>query len=139
MSRKTVKLTPERIANLPDDKPVVYKILTPGGRNNYTLHFPKGEHPPSRYWSISLYDLDGFFTGNPIKRYGIGNMAEELDIDEDGSLTIYIQNESPGNDNEANWLPAPEEGFYLMMRMYQPKERMFRGEYVVPPVQKAEN
>jgi hypothetical protein len=102
--------------------------------HNYTLHFPKGEHPPSRYWRISLYDLNGFFTGNLIKRYGIGNMAERLDINKDGSLKIYIQHESPGKGIETNWLPAPEEGFFLIMRMYQPEERMYSGDYILPPV-----
>ena len=104
------------------------------GHHNYTLHFPKGEHPPSRYWRISLYDLNGFFTGNLIKRYGIGNMAERLDINKDGSLKIYIQHESPGKGIETNWLPAPEEGFFLIMRMYQPEERMYSGDYILSPV-----
>jgi hypothetical protein len=104
------------------------------GHYNYTLHFPMGEHPPSRYWRISMYDLEGFFIGNPIKRYGIGNMAEKLDLNEDGSLTIYIQAESPGEDKEANWLPSPQTGFFLMMRMYQPEEKMYSGEYTLPPL-----
>jgi hypothetical protein len=81
-----------------------------------------------------MYDLDGFFVGNPIKRYGIGNMAESLDINADGSLTIYIKAESPGEDKEANWLPSPEAGFFLMMRMYQPEEKMYSGEYTIPPL-----
>ena len=82
-----------------------------------------------------MYDLDGFFVGNPLQRYGIGNMAEKLKPNPDGSLTIYIQNESPGKAKEANWLPAPKQGFFLMMRMYQPEEKMYRGAYVLPPLQ----
>jgi hypothetical protein len=64
----------------------------------------------------------------------IGNMAEKLELNPDGSLTIYIQSESPGKAKEVNWLPAPKEGFFLMMRMYQPEERMYRGEYILPPL-----
>jgi hypothetical protein len=105
------------------------------GKRKYTLHFPAGQLPPARYWRISMYDLDGFFVGNPIRRYGIGNMAEKLKPNPDGSLTINIQNESPGKAKEANWLPAPQEGFFLMMRMYQPEEKMYRGAYVLPPLQ----
>jgi hypothetical protein len=105
------------------------------GKRKYTLHFSAGQLPPARYWRISMYDLDGFFVNNPIRRYGIGNMAEKLKPNPDGSLTINIQNESPGKGKEANWLPAPKEGFFLMMRMYQPEEKMYRGAYVLAPLQ----
>jgi hypothetical protein len=99
----------------------------------YTLRFAPGELPPARYWRISMYDAEGFFTDNPIDRYGIGNMAEQLDPDPDGGLTILLQHDRPGPDRETNWLPAPEGRFFLVMRMYQPDERMYRGEYILPP------
>jgi hypothetical protein len=105
------------------------------GWHRYRLHFPAGQLPAARFWRISMYDLDGFFIDNPIRRYGIGNMAEKLQANPDGSLTLYIQHDPPGMDKEVNWLPAPKEGFFLMMRMYQPEERMFRGDYIVPPLQ----
>jgi hypothetical protein len=106
------------------------------GANTYALHFPKGQLPPAKYWRISMYDLNGFFISNPVNRFGIGNMAETLAPDTEGGLTIFIQNESPGTDKETNWLPAPKEGFFLIMRLYQPEERMYRGEYIIPPVTK---
>ena len=105
------------------------------GEHRYRLHFPAGQLPAARYWRISMYDPDGFFTDNPIRRYGIGNMAEKLQVNPDGSLTVYIQHDSPNKEKEVNWLPAPKEGFFLMMRMYQPEEKMYRGAYVLPPVQ----
>jgi hypothetical protein len=64
-------------------------------------------------------------------------MAEKLEPDPDGGLTILIQKDSPGKGKETNWLPAPAEGFFMMMRLYQPEERMYKGEYIVPPVRKA--
>jgi hypothetical protein len=64
----------------------------------------------------------------------IGNMAEKLELNPDGSLTISIQSELPGKAKEVNWLPAPKEGFFLMMCMYQPEERMYREEYILPPL-----
>jgi hypothetical protein len=67
-----------------------------------------------------------------------GNMAEKLEMNVDGSLTITIQRESPGKDREANWLPAPKEGFFLVMRLYQPEERMYRGEYIVPGIHRVQ-
>jgi hypothetical protein len=60
-------------------------------------------------WRSSMYDIEGFFTNNPINRYGIGNMAEKLQPDADGGLMITIQHESPDKDREAKWLPAPAE------------------------------
>ncbi len=106
------------------------------GEHRYRLHFPVGQLPSARYWRISMYDLDGFFTDNPIRRYGIGNIADKLQTNPDGSLTLYIQHDSPGMEKEVNWLPAPKEGFFLMMRMYQPEERTYRGDYIVPPLQR---
>ena len=105
------------------------------GEHRYWLRFPAGQLPPARYWRISLYDIDGYFTENSIKRYGIGNMAEVLEVNSDGSLTIYIQHEAPGKNKNKNWLPAPKEEFFLMIRMYQPEEKMIRGAYVLPPLQ----
>jgi hypothetical protein len=58
------------------------------GEHSYTLHFVAGQLPPARYWPISMNDLDSFLVNNPIGRYGIGNMAEKLELNPDGSLTI---------------------------------------------------
>ena len=106
------------------------------GARRYTLRFEAGEQPPSRYWRISMFDLDGFFIDNPIRRYGIGNMGESLQVSADGSVTVLIQHHPPAEGEEANWLPAPEGGFFLALRMYQPEERMARGEYIVPPLRR---
>jgi hypothetical protein len=105
------------------------------GKLKYTLGFAADQLPPARYWRISMYSLDGFFVDNPIGRYGIGNVAEKLALNPDGSLTINIQSDSPGKAKEANWLPAPKEGFFLVMRLYQPEEKMYRGEYILPPLE----
>lgn len=109
------------------------------GTKKYTITFPKGQQPPARYWRISLYDLNGFFTDNTANRWGIGNMAEKLSVNPDGSLTIYLQHDSPGQDKESNWLPVPAEGFFMIMRMYQPEEKMYKGEYILPPVKKVDH
>ncbi len=107
------------------------------GTRCYTLRFAAGEQPPARSWRISMFDLDGFFIDNPIRRYGIGNMGEErLQVAADGSVTLYIQHEPPAGGEQANWLPAPEGGFFLALRMYQPEERMASGNYIVPPLRR---
>lgn len=106
------------------------------GSSKYVLRLSPGELPPARYWRITMYDLAGFLVGNPIERFGIGNMAEKLEPDSNGGLTLRIQYDSPGTEQETNWLPAPAEGFFMMMRMYQPEEPMYRGEYTIPPVER---
>jgi len=68
-----------------------------------------------------MYDLAGFLIGNPIDRFGIGNMAEKLPPDPDGGLTLLIQHDSPGTEQETNWLPAPPEGFFLMSACTSPR------------------
>ena len=107
------------------------------GANKYILHFPKGQLPPVRgFWSITMYDKDYFFIENPINRNSI-SPRQSLKSNADGSIDIYIQNESPGADKESNWLPAPKDRFVLMTRMYWPKETspsIINGTWSVPAV-----
>lgn len=92
------------------------------GANQYVMHFPKGQTPPANgFWSITMYNADYFFVDNPLNRYTI-SPRNDLKYNADGSLDIAIQHASPGADKEANWLPAPEGNFVLMMRLYWPKE-----------------
>jgi hypothetical protein len=98
------------------------------GKNRYTLTFPKGQMPPVHedgFWSVTMYlaDKDGlWFHANPLKRINIQypRDARMLCYNPDGSLTLYLQNESPGKDKEPNWLPAPQGDFSLMLRLYWP-------------------
>ena len=78
------------------------------GANKYVLRFPKGQLPPVQgFWSLTMYDENYFFVENPINRYSI-SARQDLKANADGSIDLYIQNESPGADKESNWLPAPE-------------------------------
>jgi hypothetical protein len=94
-------------------------------RNNYTLTFAAGQLPPvNAFWSVTMYDgKTQLLVENPINRYLINSpMLPAMKKRADGSVTIYIQNKSPGADLEANWLPAPNGPIYLVMRLYWPKE-----------------
>ena len=92
------------------------------GANKYVMHFPKGQLPPTQgFWSITMYDANYFFVANPINRYSI-SARQNLKANADGSVDLYFQNQSPGADKEANWLPAPAGKFVLMLRMYWPDE-----------------
>jgi hypothetical protein len=95
-----------------------------GSKHKYTLTFPKGQLPPvNAFWSITMYDgKTQLLIENPINRYLINSpMLPGLKLNDDGSLTLYIQKDSPGKDKEANWLPAPDGPIYLVMRLYWPK------------------
>lgn len=95
---------------------------TYSGAYKYVLRFPKGRTPPAdAFWSITMYDADYFFVANPLDKYTV-SPRDALKHNADGSLDLYIQNESPGKGKEANWLPAPKGKFVLMMRLYWPKE-----------------
>jgi hypothetical protein len=95
-----------------------------GSIHTYTLTFPAGQLPPvNAFWSVTMYDgKTQLLIENPINRYLINSpMLPDMKTNADGSLTIYIQNKSPGADREANWLPAPDGPIYLMIRLYWPK------------------
>jgi hypothetical protein len=93
------------------------------GSKKYVVHFPQGQTPPAdAFWSITMYNGDYFFVDNPLNKYTV-SPRNELKYNADGSLDLYIQNESPGKGKEANWLPAPKGKFVLMMRLYWPREQ----------------
>jgi hypothetical protein len=109
------------------------------GAHKYVLHFPKGELPPVHgFWSLTMYDSNFFFVENPINRYSI-SPRQNLKANPDGSVDLYIQNESPGPEKESNWLPAPKGKFQLMLRMYWPNEHkpsIINGTWKIPAVKK---
>lgn len=95
-----------------------------GSKHAYTLTFAKGQLPPvNAFWSVTMYDgKSQLLIKNPINRYLINApMLPQLKKNKDGSLTLYIQKDTPGKDKESNWLPAPDGPIYLVMRLYWPK------------------
>jgi hypothetical protein len=95
-----------------------------GSKHNYTITFPAGQLPPvNAFWSVTMYDgKSQLLIKNPINRYLINSpMLPNLKKNGDGSLTLYIQKDNPGADKESNWLPAPDDTIYLVMRLYWPK------------------
>ena len=95
-----------------------------GSKANYTLTFPAGQLPPvNAFWSVTMYDgKTQLLIENPINRYLINSpMLPGMKKNADGSLTLYIQKDSPGKTKESNWLPAPDGPIYMVMRLYWPK------------------
>ena len=116
-----------------------------GSKHNYELTFAADSLPPvNAFWSVTMYDgKTQLLIKNPIDRYLINSpMLPNLKRNADGSLTLYIQNKSPGADKESNWLPAPDGPIYLVMRLYWPKEKQpsilppGKGEWKPPAVKK---
>jgi hypothetical protein len=128
-------------ANLPED--AIYPLnlgdengAPLDGANKYSIHFDKGATPPvNAFWSITLYDGDGFQVANSLNRFAVSSWMP-FKYNPDGSLDLYFQNGSPGADKEANWLPAPKGPFNLTMRLYAPQSDALTGKWNPPPVTK---
>src|SRR6516165_6405024 len=126
-------------ANLPED--AIYPInlgdesgKPRDGGNKYVLHLDKATMPPAQaFWSVTLYDTEGFQVANSLNRFAVSSWMP-FKYNRDGSLDLYFQNESPGTDKEANWLPAPKGPFNLTMRIYAPKSEALTGKWNPPPV-----
>jgi hypothetical protein len=133
-------------ANLQDDAVYPYTLVDQNGdkltgANKYTLTWAKGQTPPvNAFWSITMYLIDQgwWFVPNPLNKFTV-SPRDKLKFNPDGSLTLYFQNESPGKDKEANWLPAPKGEFIPMIRMYWPTEKppsVLDGSWSPPSIQK---
>jgi hypothetical protein len=109
------------------------------GANKYVYRLPPGQLPPvNAFWSLTMYEMpSSLLVANPINRYLINSpMLNTLTKDPDGGITLYIQNSSPGPGKEANWLPAPDGPFRLVMRLYWPKQEALDGQWKAPQPQK---
>jgi hypothetical protein len=107
-------------------------------KNNYELHFAKGAIPESHaFWSLTMYDgKTQLLVANPLKRYLLNSTTlKSYRYAPDGSLTFYIQKNSPGKDKESNWLPAPNGPFYAIYRVYMPGEVVVNGTWKKPQMQ----
>jgi hypothetical protein len=129
-------------ANLPEDAIYPLNLADATGQpldgvNAYILHFEKNATPPvNAFWSITLYDNEGFQVTNSLNRFAVSSWMP-FKPNPDGSLDLYFQSASPGGDKEANWLPAPKGPFNLTMRLYAPKSDALTGKWNPPPVTKS--
>lgn len=105
----------------------------------YVIHFDKGKLPPAKAtWSVSMYDAEGYYVANSINRYHL-SASMPMKYNANGSLDIYIQFDSPGEENKSNWLPSPKEGtFSLTTRIFWPEEAALNGTWSMPGIQNVE-
>ena len=126
-------------ANLPEDAIYPLNLADDTGKpldgaNKYTIHFDKGDTPPvERLLVDHALRPGGFQVANSLNRFAVSSWMP-FKYNADGSLDLYFQNESPGTDKEANWLPAPKGPFNLTMRLYAPKSDALTGKWNPPPV-----
>jgi hypothetical protein len=126
-------------ANLPEDAIYPMNLWDESnkpldGANKYVIHFDKNNLPPvDAFWSITLYDDQGFQVPNALNRFAVSSWMP-FKYNPDGSLDLYFQNESPGKEKEANWLPAPKEPFNVTLRLYAPRPEALTGKWNPPPV-----
>jgi hypothetical protein len=107
------------------------------GTRSYEIRFPAGDLPPhgtDGFWSITLYNAAGYLVANPISRYSVGNETPGLVQGADGSLTIVVSANHPG-ETGMNWLPAPKGGFSLVFRVYDPTPPVLDGSWSPPAIQ----
>lgn len=105
--------------------------------NSYTLQFSADQLPPvNAFWSLTMYELpSSLLVDNPLNRYLLNSpMLPDFKRDKDGGVTFYVQNTSPGKDKEANWLPAPEGPFMVVLRLYWPQDMALNGSWTNPPM-----
>lgn len=132
------------LVNSPNETKYFYQDLDGSGArlnnaNRYTVTFGKDGTPPvNGFWSLSIYNEHHFFVANPINRFSVGTKNKDLKLNADGSLTIYVQTNPPGDTTQrANWLPAPKGDFSLYIRAYWPKAAVIDGSWTPPAVVKA--
>ena len=106
------------------------------GNHDYVLHFDADEIPPVQaFWSVTMYDGEGFQVANPLNRFAIGD-RDGLVFNEDGSLDLFLQHDNPGPDKEANWLPAPGGPLGVTLRLYWPDPQALDGRWNPPPIRR---
>lgn len=109
------------------------------GSHRYRLRLPPGGVPVDGFWSLSLYSIEAdgraYFTDNPLHRYAIGDRTPGLKKNADGSIDLLIQHDSPGAAQQGNWLPAPDGPFRLVMRAYEPRLPLLKGEFRYPAIE----
>jgi len=107
------------------------------GANSYVIHFSQQDVPDVQaYWSLTMYHeaLPYNLVSNPINRYAISNRTPGLQVNEEGSFSVYIQHDAPGEERQSNWLPAPDGKFIMTLRTYMPGAAILEGRYAPPAV-----
>jgi hypothetical protein len=107
------------------------------GGSRYAVTFAAGQLPPvNGFWSLTVYNKEHLFEPNKLNRFSLGTKSKSMKPNSDGSMTLHFQNQSPGADQETNWVPTPKDEFSLYIRAYWPKAEILDGRWAPPQVQR---
>lgn len=85
--------------------------------------------PVDGFWSVSVYNADGFFEPNPRDSYSVNNITGAAN--QDGSVTVRFGDFPDGTPNA---IPTPE-GWNFLIRLYRPRREIIDGTWTLPPLQ----
>ncbi len=106
----------------------VYVGVFPEKDDGTTVHrLTVGAVPVDGFWSITVYNREGFFEPNPESRYSVNDLTARRGPD--GSVTVQFGG-SP--DSAPNWLPITE-GWNYIVRLYRPRQEVLDGTWTFPP------
>ncbi|VVO77877.1 hypothetical protein PS874_01510 [Pseudomonas fluorescens] len=108
------------------------------GCNVYRVSFESNNLPPARgFWSVTLYNDQGYMIENSINRYSVGDRTSGLVAGAEGDVIIQLQHDEPQKGQQVNWLPtSAKEDFYLMMRLYIPKDEVLDRSWHPPAIER---
>jgi hypothetical protein len=111
------------------------------GANKYSINFAADNLPPAQaFWSITMYDSKTYsLVENSMGRFSLGDRSPGLSLNQDKSLTLYVSYDTTDEEHLSNWLPAPPEGFYLIMRVYIPEDSVVQQTWAPPPLELTAN
>ena len=104
------------------------------GANDYSVTFT----PPkvSQFWSVTAYgSKTKLMIANDLNRHSRGD--RHVKLNPDGTVTLRLSHDTKGKAEDTNFLPVPNENFYLLLRMYGGDEDIQAGKFPVPTVNKA--
>jgi hypothetical protein len=81
--------------------------------------------PVDGFWSVSIYNKDGYFEKNPYNSYSFNNLTAKKN--DDGSVTIHFG----GDPKQSNYLYIMK-GWNYTVRLYRPKEQVLNGSWKFP-------
>lgn len=114
----------------------IYARTQSNGNLNMELHLPSNWQPVNDrgFWSLTMYNENGFLVDNELNRFSIGDRTPNLVFEPDNSLSLYIQCQDPGGEQSANWLPSPCGPYTITMRIYLPNEETRSPSFMLPPL-----
>jgi len=106
------------------------------GTHRYRLTFAPGQAPPAgAFWSLTMYDSDGYLVADPSNIHAVGDSHPPLATQPDGSIVVALQHDRPA-DPAVNWLPTPPAGFRLNLRLYIPGASFLDGTWKPPAIER---